>query len=105
MGRRERNINVWLPLVRSLLRTWPPTQAYAPDWELYWLPFGSQAGTQSTEPHQPENVFLILVSVAFTTLYILVQELLLALPNIVSYCFSSSDYSFKEVLLENFKFS
>ena len=24
-----------------------------PDWELNWQPFGSQAGTQSTEPHQP----------------------------------------------------
>ena len=24
-----------------------------PDWELSWQPFGSQAGTQSTEPHQP----------------------------------------------------
>ena len=24
-----------------------------PDWELNWWPFGSQAGTQSTEPHQP----------------------------------------------------
>ena len=24
-----------------------------PDWEPNWRPFGSQAGTQSTEPHQP----------------------------------------------------
>ena len=24
-----------------------------PDWESNWRPFGSQAGTQSTEPHQP----------------------------------------------------
>ena len=24
-----------------------------PDWESNWQPFGSQAGTQSTEPHQP----------------------------------------------------
>ena len=24
-----------------------------PDWELNWQPFGLQAGTQSTEPHQP----------------------------------------------------
>ena len=24
-----------------------------PDWELNWWPFGSQASTQSTEPHQP----------------------------------------------------
>ena len=26
---RERNINVWLPLVHPLLGTWPATQAYA----------------------------------------------------------------------------
>ena len=25
------------------------------DWELNQQPFGSQAGTQSTEPHQPGN--------------------------------------------------
>ena len=24
-----------------------------PDWESNWRPFGSQAGGQSTEPHQP----------------------------------------------------
>ena len=28
-GERERNINVWLPLVRPLLGTWPATQARA----------------------------------------------------------------------------
>ena len=27
--KRERNINVWLPLMRSLLGTWPATQAWA----------------------------------------------------------------------------
>ena len=26
---RERNINVWLPLVCALLGTWPATQSYA----------------------------------------------------------------------------
>ena len=37
----------------------PPTRDLAcnpgvcPDWESTWRPFGSQAGTQSTEPHQP----------------------------------------------------
>ena len=29
VGERERNINVWLPLVRPLLGTWPTTQACA----------------------------------------------------------------------------
>ena len=28
-GEKERNINVWLPLMRSLLGTWPTTQACA----------------------------------------------------------------------------
>ena len=50
---RERNVNVCLPLAYPLLGTWPATQAGALDWELNWRPFGSQASTQSTEPHQP----------------------------------------------------
>ena len=33
---REKNINVWLPLVRPLLGTWPATQAHALDWESNW---------------------------------------------------------------------
>ena len=42
----------------------PPTGDLAcnpgmcPDWELNQRPFGSQAGTQSTEPHQPGLPFL-----------------------------------------------
>ena len=28
-GERERNVNVWLSLMRPLLGTWPATQAYA----------------------------------------------------------------------------
>ena len=51
---RKRNINVWLPLVHPLLGTWPAIQACA--WlgiELATM-FGSQAGAQSAEPHQPE---------------------------------------------------
>ena len=50
---RERNINVWLLLTRPLLRTWHIIQACALDWELNRRPFGSQACTQSIEPHQP----------------------------------------------------
>ena len=50
---RERNINVWLPL------TCPPTGDLArkpsmcSDWDSNQQAFGSQAYTQSTEPHQP----------------------------------------------------
>ena len=49
---RERNVNMWLP-IRG-----PPTgdpahnPGMCPDWEWNRRRFGSQAGTQSTEPHQ-----------------------------------------------------
>ena len=46
---RERNINVWLLLALLQLGTSPPDMC--PNWELNQWPFGSQAGTQSTEPH------------------------------------------------------
>ena len=32
-GEKERNINVWLPLMHPLLGTWPATQACALEWE------------------------------------------------------------------------
>ena len=50
---RERNISVWLPLTYPLLGTWPVTQACALEWESNQGPFRSQAGTQSSKPHQP----------------------------------------------------
>ena len=28
-----------------------------PNWESNWRPFGLQAGTQFTDPHQPEQIF------------------------------------------------
>ena len=31
-----------------------------PDWESNWQPFGSQAGAQSTEPHQAGSTFTFL---------------------------------------------
>ena len=46
----------------------PPTGDLAcnpglcPDWELNWGPFGSQADTQSTEPHQPGCHFILFIS-------------------------------------------
>ena len=49
----ERNSNMCLPLVH------PPTEGLScnpgmcSDWESNQQPFGSQAGAQSTEPHQP----------------------------------------------------
>ena len=54
----ERSISVWLPLTRSLPGTLPKTKACTLDWESNQWPFGSQASTQSTEPHQPGCNFL-----------------------------------------------
>ena len=47
----------------------PPTGDLAhnpgmfPDWESNQQPFGSQASTQPTEPHQPEPIILFLKAV------------------------------------------
>ena len=35
-----------------------PQPGVCPDWESHWGPFGSQADTQSTEPHQPGLSFV-----------------------------------------------
>ena len=57
---RERNSNV-LEIHQSVISCTPPAGDLAhnpgmcPDWELNQRLFGSQAGTQSTEPHQPED--------------------------------------------------
>ena len=50
---RERNIIVCLPLVRPLTGDLAYNPGTCCDWESEQQPFGSQAGTQSTEPHQP----------------------------------------------------
>ena len=51
MEERERkNINVWLPLKCPLLETWPAAQACVLTGNQIG---GVQAGTQSTQPHQP----------------------------------------------------
>ena len=57
--KEERNISVWLPLMCPLLGTWPHNPGMCPDWELSQGPFSSQAGTQSTEPHQP-GLYIVL---------------------------------------------
>ena len=44
-----------------------------PNWELNWQPFGSQAGAQSSEPHQPGlAIYFVFVSL---TLYFLLLSL------------------------------
>ena len=49
---RERNINVWLPLAHSPTGDLSQNPGMCPDWESNQRPFGLQADTQSTEPHQ-----------------------------------------------------
>ena len=48
---RDRNITVWLPLMCLLLGTWPKIQECGLTRNRTRLD-DSQAGTQSTEPHQ-----------------------------------------------------
>ena len=50
---REGNINVWLPCTSAPTGDLALNPGMCPDWELNQRPFGSQASTQSTEPHQP----------------------------------------------------
>ena len=49
---KERYIN-WLPLTHPLSGDLAHNLGMCPDWESKQQPFGSQAGAQSTEPHQP----------------------------------------------------
>ena len=62
--KRERNINVQ-EIHLSFASLMPPTgdlgrnPGMCPDWESNWWPFGSQAITQSTEPHQAGHVFYL----------------------------------------------
>ena len=44
---------MWLPLVCLPPGNLAHNPVMCPDWELNQRPVGSQAGTQSTEPHQP----------------------------------------------------
>ena len=60
---RKRNINVWLPLAHP---NWGPDLAcnpgMCPDCESNQPPFGSQASTQSTEPHESGLTLIILTN-------------------------------------------
>ena len=61
--KRERSTKVWMPLMHPPLRT-----CMCPDWELNWRPFGSQAGTQHSEPHQPGPYTVL--DIPLSTLYL-----------------------------------
>ena len=50
---RERQINVWLPLMCLPTGNLACQPGMCPDWDSNQQTFGSKAGTQLTEPHQP----------------------------------------------------
>ena len=50
---RERNINVWLPHTCPTPGNLVCNSRMCPDWKSNQQPFGLQADSQSTEPHQP----------------------------------------------------
>ena len=61
---RERNIHVREQHQSLASHTLPTgdlarSPGVSPDWESNWQPLGLQAGTQSTEPHQPGPIFKI----------------------------------------------
>ena len=67
---RERNISVWLPLLCPALGNLACNPGMCPDWEWNQQPFGSQAGTQSTEPQPARAELLIFVSFVSFRIYI-----------------------------------
>ena len=58
---------MWLPLPCPQLGTWPATQACAMTENQSGDPFGLQAGSQSTESHQPGLLTYSLMSYFFNT--------------------------------------
>ena len=70
--KRERNINMWLPLTCILLGTWPASQACALTENGNHRCFGLQAGAHSTEPHQPGLFlfFMVIFVLCLTDLHL-----------------------------------
>ena len=65
----ERHISVWSLLVHPQVGTWPATHpGMCPDWESNMQPFGSQADTQSIEPHQPGPLLFFCIQKPFSDL-------------------------------------
>ena len=58
---RERNISVWLPLAVPPTGDLARNPGVCPDWESNRRPFGLQASTQSTEPHQPGLICILYI--------------------------------------------
>ena len=64
--------NVWLPLMHPLLGTHNP--GMCSDWESNQQPFRLQAGTQSTEPHQPGHITLVSYKISVRLLFPFYRE-------------------------------
>ena len=60
--KREKNINVWLPLTHHLWGDLACKLRMCSDWDSNQWPLDSQASTQSSEPHQPGLFFFFCIS-------------------------------------------
>ena len=64
-GEREEEKQQWVVASHSLhAGDLVHNPGMCPDQKLNWLPFGLQAGTQSTEPHQPGHIYLFLINIS-----------------------------------------
>ena len=77
-GRRKRGRETSIVVASCMPTTGdlPYNPDMCPDWELNRQPFGSQAGTQSTEPHQPglNVLFCLFVFLDFIYLFLGIGE-------------------------------
>ena len=107
---RERDIDVWEKTSIggfSHALKWGPGPQPRPDWELNQQPYGLQAGTQSTEPHQPgltpvillfpfsvSYVFFLLLGWSLTAFFCVTQKLI----SVPFYLLMNFYYSLNKVL-------
>ena len=89
---------LWLTLTHPLMGICPATQACALDWELNQRPFGLQASTQSTEPHQPGLYVCILHTYTHIFVYILNMYSIYSIYCIYTEYIYSCEYIFTYIL-------
>ena len=58
----------------------------SPDWESNWPPFGSQAGTQPSEPHQPGLILVLLNFGLLRYFLLLIDTTLRPTADLYPYC-------------------
>ena len=69
---RERETSICGCLSHTPYRDLARNPGMYPDWESNQQPFGSQASTQSTEPHQPGQIVAVFLWSKFTEGHVLV---------------------------------